>query len=366
MGTGGGVIQAIRELDQQLKAQAQAITDANAAAARDRVPRNPGRATFQNITTGDEPFPVHFNPVSLQIALANQLDDSHTGGDRTQYVSKSSAKLTMDLIFDTTDSGSNVRDSTGDVAKFMEADGRDDTHRTPPTVLFEWGAFKFQGIFESYRETIEFFSHDGVPLRANVNITMSRQSVVFDDDSAPFASTAVDVPQSLGNASQIAGLGGNPDAGRGLATANGLESMRFSTGPISVDASVKISPPVAFVSVGAGIGIGLGLGAGASASAGIGFGASAGASGPSFGGSSSAGLSATQGAFAGLRVGVSASGPALDPSRLLPRPQPRVVAAGLQAGFAVGGQASSTGSASLGTDVGAGSSRARVRFDGGR
>lgn len=357
MGIGSVIGNSFKDLEQLLKAEVQAVTDANANAARDRVPRNPGRATFQNITTGDEPFPVHFNPVSLQIALSNQLDDSHTGGDRTQYVSKSSAKLTMDLIFDTTDSGSNVRDATGDVAQFMEADGRDDTHRTPPTVLFEWGAFKFQGIFESYRETIDFFSHDGVPLRANVNITMSRQSVVFDDDSAPFASTAVDVPQSLGNASQIAGLGGNPDAGRGLAAANGLESMRFSTGPISVDASVKISPPVAFVSVGAGIGIGV------SASAGIGIGVSAGAS---FGGSASAGVSATAGAFAGLRVGASASGPALDPSKLIPRPQPRVVSSGLQAGFAVGGQASSTGSASLGTDVGAGSSRARVRFDGGR
>jgi hypothetical protein len=342
----------------QVAAQVQAATEANAAAARDRVPRNPGRATFQNITTGDEPFPVHFNPVSLQIALANTLDDSHTGGDRTQYVSKSSAKLTMDLVFDTTDTGSNVRDATGEVAAFMEADGKDNQHRTPPTVLFEWGAFKFQGIFESYRETVDFFSHDGVPLRATVNITMSRQNVVFEDEDAPAATTSVDVPESLGNASQIAGMGGNPDAGRGLAAANGLESMRFSTGPISVDASVKLSPPVAFAGASAGIGAGIGIGLGA--------GVGAKTSGPSFGGSASAGLSASQGAFAGLRAPSPATGPALDPSRLVPRPQPRAVATGLQAGFAVGGQASSTGSASLGTDVGGGSASARVRFDGGR
>src|SRR3954465_3386072 len=119
MGTLSDILTPLEQrLQQIVLAQVQANIQADAAAARNRVPRNPGRATFQNITTGDEPFPVHFNPVSLQIALANQLDDSHTGGDRTQYVSKSSAKLTMDLIFDTTDSGSNVRDSTGDVAKF--------------------------------------------------------------------------------------------------------------------------------------------------------------------------------------------------------------------------------------------------------
>ncbi len=88
--------------------------------------------------------------------------------------------------------------------------------------------------------------------------------------------------------------------------------------------------------------------------------------GPTFGGSASAGVSATAGAFAGLRMTTQAAGPALDPARLLPRPAPRVVAAGPQASFGIGGQARVTGSASLGTDVGGGvSAQASIRFDGG-
>jgi hypothetical protein len=372
MTIGSDIIAGLKAAQEQLLAEARANVEANAQAARNRVPRNPGRATFQNISTGDEPFEVHFNPTSLQIALANTLDDSHSGGDRTQFVSKSSAKLTMDLIFDSTDTGANVREDTADVAAFMEATGSDNAHRTPPTVLFEWGAFKFQGIFESYRETIDFFSHDGVPLRASVNLTISRQSVVFDDDP-PSGDTRVDLPPASGNASEIASRSGNPDAGRDIAAANGLESMRFSTKPISIDASIAFKPPAGLASGGAGIGIGASaaVSVGGAASASLSIGAKAGTSasaaiaGPSFGGSASAGLSATQGAFAGLRIARPSSG-GVDPTRLIARPQPRAVATGPQASFGIGGQALSTGSASLGTDVGVGSPQTRVRFDGGR
>jgi hypothetical protein len=335
----------------------------------------PARATFTNVSRNGAPFEVHFNPVSLQIALSNTLEEKGTGQDKKQYVSKSSSKLTMDLVFDTTDSGSDVRGVTGQVAAFMEAQGADESHRAPPTVLFEWGVFKFQGLVESYRETVEFFSHDGIPLRASVNLTMSRQTVVFSDDSAPARTTAVNVPAAAGNASQIASQSGNPNAGRGLATANGLESMRFSTGPISVDASVKLGGPVAFASGGVGAGIGVGISGGIGASAGLSVGggaaislsagASASASGPAFGGSASAGVSATDGAFAGLRASTQLSGPTLDPSRMVARAEPNVVDAGPQASFGIGGMARATGSASLGTDVGAGpTAQARVRFDG--
>jgi hypothetical protein len=349
---------------------APATTTAGAPSSAPASPTNaqPTRATFTNVSPGGSSggasaaVPVHFNPVSLQIALANTLEEKAEGQSRTQYVSRSSAKLTMDLIFDTTDTGADVRNATRKVAAFMEASGPDDAHRTPPTVLFEWGTFKFQGLFESYRETIDFFSHDGVPLRASVNLTMASQTVVFADNGPTRRTSAVDLPPNAGNASQIASQGGNPNAGRNLAAANGLESMRFSTGPLTVNASVKLGAAAAFSSgakAGAGAGVGAGIGIGAGASVGVGV------SGPSFGGSASAGLSATQGAFAGLRMGSSTTGPALDPSRLVPRPQPSAVDAGPQASFGIGGQASATGSASLGTDVGAtASTQSGLRFDG--
>jgi hypothetical protein len=248
-------------------------------------------------------------------------------------------------------------------------------------VLFEWGSFKFQGIVESYRETIDFFSSEGMPLRASVNLTMTAQTIVFSADKAAARDTAVDVPSSAGNASEVAAAGGNPDAGRGLAAANGLESMRFSTGPLTIDASVKLGGPVAFAGAGAGLGIGVSGGASFGVGGGASFGASAGASfrvnagagatltiaGPAFGGSASRGVPATMGAFAGLRVGPQLTGPPLDPTRLLPRPQLAVVAAGGQAAFGIGGQMVATGSAGIVADAGGGggslSAQAGVRFD---
>ena len=32
-----------------------------------------------------------------------------------------------------------------------------------PTFTFEWGAYKFEGTMEGYRETLDFFSPNGVP-----------------------------------------------------------------------------------------------------------------------------------------------------------------------------------------------------------
>jgi hypothetical protein len=74
----------------------------------------------------------------------------------------------MDLIFDTTPTGEDVRISTEKVARFMEPD----ENKIPPIVQFEWGTYTFQGMMESYRETIDFFAANGVPLRASINLTL--------------------------------------------------------------------------------------------------------------------------------------------------------------------------------------------------
>src|ERR1051326_6219134 len=75
------------------------------------------RATFTVVDpkTGDaqgEPIDVHFNPVSLQFSITNQLDPQKSAKDKKQYVKESTGKLTMDLTFDTTDTGDNVREAT--------------------------------------------------------------------------------------------------------------------------------------------------------------------------------------------------------------------------------------------------------------
>jgi Contractile injection system tube protein len=353
-------------------------------------------ATFKALRGGQEgePITVHFNPVSLQYTVTNTLKEEGKGNKKKQTVSQSTGKLTMDLIFDTTDSGENVRDLTKKIAAFM-APLKD---KSLPIVVFEWSALKFQGMAESYKETIDFFSADGVPLRASVNLTLAQQDQVFESTSPSSGASAdhrpgpqfdaVEVPGSSGqDATSLASQSGNERAGRALAAANGLESMRFTAGAsLTVEASVKLGPPVAFatggaslgagagigvgvgVSAGAGIGIGGGVGVGVSAGAGVGVSAGAGIGvgvGVSVGGGASAGVSASEGAFAGLRSSVEAQkSVGLDPARLFSRGQSVIVATDSGAKFRVGGQAMIEGSTSLSADVGASSSlRARLQFD---
>jgi hypothetical protein len=264
---------------------------------------------------------IQFNPASLVYTVENSSQQQGRDPKRRQHISHCSAKLTMDLQFDTTDSGTDVRKLTVPVAAFMESSaaankkgkGTKSTNEpAPPVVSFEWGAYKFQGFMESFKETIDFFSADGVPLRAQVSIGLARQDEVLtlgDTNTAttsgslsPTTASVVPTPGN-GNASSAAAKGGDPNAGRALASANGLQSPRFTGGAdLVVGAGIQLNGPVAFVasaSAGGGIGVSGGLGVGVAAGAGIGITAGAGI-GVSAGGGISAG-----GGF-GLGGGVSA------------------------------------------------------------
>jgi hypothetical protein len=298
--------------------------------------------------TGAQPLvTVHFNPASLQHTITNTLEENRS--DHKQYVTKSSAKLTMDLIFDTTDKSEDVRKTTKKVADFMKTDEKQ-KKRVPPIVVFEWGVFSFQGLVESYKETIDFFSSEGVPLRATINLTLSRQEKVFEessgggagggggggaDGSAP-GEDAVDV-QSGGDqsATDMAADAGDPGAGRDIAAANGEESMRFPSGPMTVDPSVQLGPPVAFASGGAGLSAGAGIGAG------IGLGAGAGGLSAGGGFGISGGLGVSGGAGLGLSGGLGASGAAS-------------FGASGGAGFGASADISISGGASIGAGAGLG------------
>ena len=123
---------------------------------------------------------VQFNPASLVYTVENSSVQQGRDPQRRQHISHCSAKLTMDLQFDTTDTGVDVRQLTNvEVAlSFMESSaaankkksGKGESKPAPPVLSFDWGAYHFQGFMESFKETIDFFSADGIPLRALVGI----------------------------------------------------------------------------------------------------------------------------------------------------------------------------------------------------
>ena len=279
---------------------------------------------------------VHFNPASLQLQVSNELKDTRNN-ERKQYVAKASAKLTMELIFDTTDTGDDVTQTTKKLQAFVAPPLSQQNHSQipPPVVIFEWGRVKFKGIAESYKETIDFFSANGVPLRASVNLTLSRQDQVFDDapDAAPADAGGVNdglADTSATSAADAAHAGESPDAARAVAEANGQENLRFGNGsPLTVSASITLKPPAAFAAGGAGLGIGIGGGAGIGIGGGAGIGISGGA-GIGIGGAAGIGIGGGAGIGASAGIGISAG-----------------------AGFGISGGAGIGASASVGIGAGA-------------
>ncbi len=339
-------------------------------------------AHFKTLPPGGAPsveFDVHFNPTSLQHTISNTLKDEGSGGRTKQFVDKTTAKLSMQLVFDTTDTGEDVRVHTDKVAKLLQPVA-EDQKQVPPNVEFSWGLYSFLGMVEQYKETIDFFAASGVPLRSTVDISLASQDVQFDSAKNPPASVDGDLgpePSVLaggGGPSGLASALGDPRAARAIASANGSVSLRFGAeAGLAVGASVELKAEAAFsagasagigIGASAGIGIGAGAGIGIGAGAGIGIGASAGISGGAsagIGGGASAGASGA--AFAALRTGVSAS-TSMPSGRPLLSASSSAGAVGGGASFGLGGKAETQAGASLGADVGAGADlNTLIRFE---
>lgn len=206
----------------------------------------------------DKKIAVHFNPESLQYVIRNTLDNQGSGNSKKQYVSDSTGKLSLDILFDTTDTGEDVRAFTTQLAKLMEPG----EEQVPPVVTFEWGTYSFDGMLDSYQETLNFFSSEGIPLRANLSLSMSSQEDVFDGGDSEMNSATggnLAAPSSLPantrnskGLTDVASRAGNPDASRQLARANGEENIRFPNNQsVEVAPSNPATPTTAFSSANA-------------------------------------------------------------------------------------------------------------------
>lgn len=333
------------------------------------------KAEFR-IVKGSEPaVVVHFNPESLQYTVQNTLKEEGQGAKKKQYVSQTTAKLTMQLIFDNTDTGEDIRAVTDGLAKLLKPQGTGD-QKVPPQVEFGWGVYRFTGMVEQYKETIDFFAPGGVPLRSSIDITLASQDVVFDSNRNPSASVdnALDerktptVTTRPHSPMAVATALDDPRAARAIAAANGAASLRFSAGAeFAVGGSVRLQGAAAFsLGAGAGMGAGAGFGIGGGAGFGISGGAGAGlsiggAAGVGFGAGASFSAGSAGGAFGQLRAtgGVSATMPNASP--LLSGSAGFSTGSGAQ--FAAGGRVEGGTGGDLKADVGAGAAlQGRLRF----
>jgi hypothetical protein len=132
---------------------------------------------------GGKSVEVQFNPQTLKLSFANEnKGGDQPAGSAKQFVGSGTSKLSVELLFDTTVDGSDVRKKTEQVAYFLQAKPQPNdpnNKRVPPGISLEWGSFIFRGVVDSMEETLDYFSEEGVPLRATVGLSMSRQDIEF-------------------------------------------------------------------------------------------------------------------------------------------------------------------------------------------
>ncbi|HEU5453640.1 MAG TPA: hypothetical protein VFU76_16700, partial [Terriglobales bacterium] len=183
-------------------------------------------------------IPLHFNPLTLSYSVeaSQQQQNQPKPAGQAQFTAQYSAKLSFDALFDNTDTGVDIRITTNQIVQFLQpTPGASQTKgaNAPPLLLFHWGAFRFTGVLTAYKETIEFFSKEGVPLRSSVSLTLLKQEKVLELEDKDIKSNTAGslVPTGAGDSALSAATrGGDPAAARALASANGLESLRFTGG----------------------------------------------------------------------------------------------------------------------------------------
>jgi nucleoid-associated protein YgaU len=126
------------------------------------------------------PIPVMFNPPEYQLQVTNQFAEVGVpglGSSLLQFVRGSAKTLTMELFFDTTNLGIDVRLHTELVLNLTSLNS--ETH-APPRLLFLWGSLIFPCVLESVTQTFDFFNTLGMPLRARLNVTLKEHDTLED------------------------------------------------------------------------------------------------------------------------------------------------------------------------------------------
>jgi hypothetical protein len=246
---------------------------------------------IENFTKGQSPEPiptkangkgyvqVQFNPQTLKLSFSNKnAGGDQPGGSGKQFVGSGTSTMSVELLFDTSeetsDASRDVRKMTELVAYFVMAKDPKKgakNKRTPPRVRFEWGSFIFEGVIDSMDETLEYFSENGIPLRATISLRLSRDDIAFafgnpgqaDSGSAAGGAGApgtkpMTTARDGDSVQKMAGRDGRSGDWKSIAAANNIDD------PLRLQAGALLN-----------MNVGVGLSFGASASAGIGVNASA-------------------------------------------------------------------------------------------
>jgi hypothetical protein len=180
---------------------------------------------------GAPPIPVMFNPPQYELAKTNQFAEIKIPGLPTsvlQFVNGNAASLTLELFFDTTDTGTDVRVRCAAIANLTEPDL---ITKAPPRLLLLWGSLAFPCFLVGVRQRFDHFNSLGMPLRATLDVefkghdspetSLTAAPLAQAEQATRYVVAAGDTLQSI-----AAKVYGNPRQWRDIAAANNIADPR--------------------------------------------------------------------------------------------------------------------------------------------
>lgn len=151
------------------------------------APKSNGQdsAIITNLDGSSEQVTCTFRPKELTMSKQNSWNAKKSKGQNVgslEFGGGGNAKLQVELLFDTSREGTDVRLETKKLWKMMLIDKQNSkTYNQstrkgrPPMVQFQWGALhSFQGVIESINQTFVLFKPDGTPVRAILKVSLQQ------------------------------------------------------------------------------------------------------------------------------------------------------------------------------------------------
>ncbi len=191
------------------------------------------------------PIPVMFNPPDYQMTRTSRFAELKVPGlpsSVLQYVGSDAQTLNMELFFDTTDTGVDVRTRTEAIVGLTAIQP---STKAPPRLLLLWGSLIFPCVMMSIKQHYEYFNSLGMPLRAKLSVEfkgndtletlIAKLPLPLIDQAVRYAAKSGDTLQSIA-ATQM----NDSSKWRLIAEANGIDNPR------AVNHGIQLSIPKVF------------------------------------------------------------------------------------------------------------------------
>lgn len=212
--------------------------------AHARIWHAPDPNLIKAVVAGADVITLQFNPETITVSGGPSM--ATCGVRQQQYVKDQNWTLGFETWFDVTaGQGTQGYDNVWAFISRLQYFRTPSTSGTPsnevpvlPTLYFQWGTFLFLGQMTELSTTMEYFSPEGVPLRASAKITILGQMALGNTLAGAAAGAGVAGAAVKGAANLLAAKANQTaqqlaaQAGvswKALAAANGIENPRRIT-----------------------------------------------------------------------------------------------------------------------------------------